>query len=363
MKPEVESVAGAFPFGGERIHMEPYGCGHINDTYAVYVKYEFARPARYILQRVNRHVFKDPARLMGNILGVTEHIAAKLEALGEDPRRQVLRVIRTKEGQPLRVDAEGNCWRAYAFIDDATSYQQATPELLEQSGAAFGRFARMLDDYPVHTLYESIPDFHNTRVRMEACREAAARDPLGRADGARAEIRFALAREEDAGALTDRLAAGVLPLRVTHNDTKLNNVMIDNETGQGICVIDLDTVMPGLSLYDFGDAIRFGASTGAEDETELSKVSVSLTLFEAFTRGYLSQARLTPAELSLLPFAAKLMTYECGVRFLTDYLLGDVYFKTSRPRHNLDRCRTQFKLVSDMEGKLGEMAAIVGTYS
>ena len=358
-------IVSEFQFGGECIHAEPYGHGHVNDTYAVYFKHEFSRPVRYILQKINRNVFRDPPLMMENISGVTAHIAEKVRAGGGDPFRRTLRIIRTADGGNFYLDQEGNYWRAYDFIEDATSYQQPTPEIFERSGEAFGRFFRMLSDYPAASLHESIPYFHNTRARFDAFRDAVSLDSGNRAAEARAEIEFAFERESDAGILVDLLAAGELPLRVTHNDTKLNNVMIDNKTGEGICVIDLDTVMPGLSLYDFGDSIRFGASTGAEDEPDLSKVSLSLPMFETFARGYLSETAgdLTERELSLLPFASKLMTFESGIRFLADYLSGDVYFKTKRPGHNLDRCRTQFKIVADMEREMDSMAAIVKKYS
>ena len=361
---QIGKIISMFQFSGECIYMEPYGHGHVNDTYAVYFKHEFSRPVRYILQKINHNVFKDPPRMMENISGVTAHIAKKVIEGGGDPLRRTLRIIKTKSGGNFYLDDDGGYWRVYDFIEDATSYQQSTPEIFEQSGAAFGRFFRMLSDYPAASLHESIPDFHNTRVRFEAFKDAASRNPEGRAEKSRTEIDFAMQREADAGVLSDLLAAGELPLRVTHNDTKLNNVMIDNKTGEGICVIDLDTVMPGLALYDFGDSIRFGASTGAEDEPDLSKVSFSLPMFEVFTRGYLSETgnSLTERELSLLPFASKIMTFESGVRFLADYLSGDVYFKTQRKGHNLDRCRTQFKLVAEMEREMDSMAKTVEKY-
>jgi len=365
MKYDFKNIIKAFQFCGDFIYIESYGHGHINDTYAVYFKHEFSYPTRYILQRINHRVFQNPACIMENISGITKHIAGKVADDGEDPRRHVLTIVKSCVDEDYYVDTDGNYWRAYNFIDNATSYQKATPELFMQTGAAFGRFSCMLSDYPAQTLHESIPNFHNTRMRFEALKNAVAQDAVARISSARREINFALERERDAGVLVDMLANGELPLRVTHNDTKLNNVMIDNDTGKGICVIDLDTVMPGLSPYDFGDSIRFGANTGAEDEPDLSKVSLSLELFEAYSRGYLSHAResITSSELKILPFASTLMTLECGVRFLTDYLIGDSYFKTSRPNHNLDRCRTQFKLVSDMENKLDSMTEIITKYS
>ena len=356
-----ERAVAAFQTGGELIHIERFGHGHINDTYAAYFKHEFSRPVRFILQRINTNIFKNPPRLMENICGVTAHIAAKIRDEGGDPHRRVLNVVPTLGGGSFHIDENGDYWRVYDFVDDSTSFQQATPLLFEQSGAAFGQFMSMLSDYPAHSLYESVPEFHNTRERFRAFKDAVAHDARGRASGVREEIGFALSRESDAGVLVDMLEAGELPLRVTHNDTKLNNVLIDNETGKGICVIDLDTVMPGLSLYDFGDSIRFGASTGAEDERDLTKVSFSLEMFEAYARGFLGHAcgNMSETELSMLPFACKIMTFECGIRFLADHLNGDVYFKTSRPGHNLDRCRTQFKLVADMEREMEPMGEAI----
>ncbi len=365
MSYDFDKIIPSFSFGGEFIHREQFGHGHINDTYAVYFKYINCPPVRYILQRINHNVFKDPVKLMENISGVTNHISGKIAPSERDAGRRVMRIIKTTEGQNYHVDPDGNYWRSYVFIDNAATYQNATLELFTQSGVAFGRFQNQLADYPAHTLHESIPNFHNTRARFEALEEAIARDSEGRASLVASEIAFALERKPDASVLVEMLLRGELPLRVTHNDTKLNNVMIDNDTGEGICVIDLDTVMPGLSLYDFGDSIRFGASTGDEDERDLSKISMSLELFEGFTKGYLSQARgsMTQAELDMLPFSARIMTFECGIRFLTDYLSGDTYFKTHREGHNLDRCRTQFKLVADMETKLDKMSEIVKKYS
>jgi len=365
MEHDIKTIAAAFPLDGELIHIERFGHGHINDTYAVYYKRDFLRPIRYVIQRINHNVFKDPPGMMENISRVTAHIAEKLTAAGEDPSRRVLHVIKTTGGDFCHIDAGGNYWRALDFIDDATSYQQTTPELFEKSGAAIGWFFSMLSDFPVDTLHESIPDFHNTRARFEAFKNAVARDAAGKAASVREEIEFALARESDAGVLVDMLGAGELPLRVTHNDTKLNNVLIDNTTGEGICVIDLDTVMPGLSVYDFGDSIRFGANTGAEDEQDLSKISLDLNMFEAFARGFIPQARanMSENEMKMLPFASKIMTFECGIRFLADHLAGDVYFKIDRPDHNLDRCRTQFKLVAEMEREMDAMSAIIERYA
>ena len=274
-------------------------------------------------------------------------------------------MIPTVGEKPYYIDSKGDYWRSYIFITDATSYDQVEkPEDFYQSAVAFGNFQRLLSDYPAGTLHETIQGFHDTKARFQTFREAVKKDVCGRAAKVQKEIEFVLAHEEVANIFSDLQEKGELPLRVTHNDTKLNNIMIDNCTGKGICVIDLDTVMPGLAMNDFGDSIRFGASTAAEDEQDLSKVSCSMELFEIYVKGFLEgcAGRLTPREVELLPMGAKVMTFECGMRFLTDYLEGDHYFKIHREEHNLDRCRTQFKLVEDMERKWDMMQQIVKKY-
>lgn len=360
----IGAVAGQFPLG-EVSGLQPYGSGHINDTFAVNAQ-KGGAPCRYILQRINTKVFTNPERLMQNILGVTEYLKARIRERGGDPDRETLTVIRTNDGAPLFRDGDGGCWRCYLFVEDTVSYDLVQrPEDFYCSAVSFGFFQRQLADYPAQTLFESIPDFHNTPNRLRLFKEALAADPLGRAKAAGPEADFVLAHGEDTRFLYDLQKSGALPLRVTHNDTKLNNILIDKATGKGICVIDLDTVMPGLVHYDYGDSIRFGASTALEDETDLCKVEMDLNLFDVYTKGFLEEAgeALTAREKETLPMGAKLMTLECGIRFLTDHLLGDSYFKIHRPGHNLDRCRTQFKLVADMEAKWGEMAAIVKKYS
>lgn len=363
---DIKDIAQRFKIDGEYIYSEPYGCGHINDTYAVYFKRSFEPPFRCIIQRINNNIFKDPVQLMENISKITEYLGKKITKNGGDPSRETLTIIKTNDDKPYYSDNLGNYWRAYIFIENAISYQTSEkPELFFSSAKAFGKFQCFLSDYPADTLFETIPDFHNTKKRFEAFEKSVKDDICGRAANVEAEIAFAMARKSESDVLVELLKHNKLPLRVTHNDTKLNNVMIDKMTGEGICVIDLDTVMPGLSLYDFGDSIRFGASSAAEDEKDLSKVYMDLTLFEAYTKGYLSEAgeSLTKDEIKLLPFSAKIMTFECGIRFLTDYLCGDTYFKIHREGHNLDRCRTQFKLVSDMENKMEAMKNIVSKYS
>jgi len=362
---QLKKLVSHFQFDGDFIYEEPFGYGHINDTFAVYFKKTFKHPDRYILQRINHTIFKNPEELMQNIENVTAHIRSKLKSSGGDISREVLTIIKTKDEKNFFQDENGNFWRAYIFIDDATCYQIVEkPEQFYKSARAFGKFQKLLSDFPAETLFETIPDFHNTEKRFETFLDVLKKDPLQRAVGVKNEIEFVLNRQSDASVLVDLLKNKKLPLRVTHNDTKLNNIMIDNETGEGVCVIDLDTVMPGLSIYDYGDSIRFGANPAAEDEKDLSKVWMELSLFELFTKGFLEEAgnSLTETEIEYLPFAAKIMTFECGIRFLTDYLNGDIYFKIHRKDHNLDRCRTQFKLVADMEQKMDEMKEIVSRY-
>lgn len=351
----------AFEFEGELKNISQLHDGHINNTY-VFDFEDNGRLRRYLVQILNTYVFKKPDELMNNVVGVTKHLRKAVIANGGDPERECLTVYPAKDGKPYHIDSEGNFWRCYNFISDAHSCQSVdSPEVFFNAAKAFGKFQQMLADYPGETLSETIPNFHNTESRFADFKKAVADNLSGRADSVKEEIAFVCEREADCSVLVDLLKAGELPLRVTHNDTKLNNVMFDNKTNEGICVVDLDTVMPGLSLYDFGDSIRFGASTASEDEKDLSKVSMSLELFRAYTLGYLSAAgeSLTAKEIEYLPFSSKLMTLECGMRFLGDYINGDVYFKTAYPEHNLDRCHTQFVLVADMEKKMDEMKKIV----
>ena len=337
----------------------PYGDGHINDTYLLTRK-------SYILQRINTGIFKDADGLMENIANVTEYLREKIKAAGGDPDRETLTVIKTKNGENYYKATDGNCYRIYKFIDKALSYNKVeNPTQFYNAAKSFGRFAMFLDKYPAETLHETIVDFHNTPVRYEQLDAAIKADPKGRVAEVQAEIDFAMARREEAGKVVRAIADGKIPVRVTHDDTKLNNVMLDEKTGEGVCVVDLDTVMPGSLLYDFGDALRFGASSGAEDETDLSKIWFDMELYEAFAKGYLEEtgAILTETEREYLPFSAKLLTLECGIRFLADYINGDTYFKIHKPSHNLDRARNQFKLVADMETKMEEMMKVVDKYS
>ncbi len=340
----------------EITYIEPYGSGHINSTWLAIHKSADGKEVKNLMQKISTVAFKKPDELMENIVGVTEFLRDKVEEDG------TLTVIKTLDGKSFYVDEFKNYWRVYKFIDNATAYQQIeNDDDFYTCGLAFGEFQQMLAEYPAEKLHETIVNFHNTPSRFADFKKALAEDKMGRAKDVQPEINFVLAHECKADAITSKLESGEIPYRVTHNDTKLNNILIDDATGKAKCVIDLDTVMPGAAAYDFGDSIRFGASTGAEDETDLSKISVDTHLFEVFTKGYLSTANkfLTPAEKDSLVTGAYLMTLECGVRFLTDYLNGDVYFKIHREHHNLDRCRTQFKLVADMEEREAELRAIV----
>ena len=316
-----------FQYEGRLIKDVPFGNGHINDTFLLTFEVRKMGRMKVILQRMNKKVFEDPVLLMENIMGVTSYLRDKITESGGDPDRETLSVIPALDGKPFYKDSFGDYWRSYVFITDAASYDQVEdPEQFYQSGVAFGNFQRLLADYPADTLFEVIEGFHDTKARFEVFKRAVREDVMGRAAKAQEEIQFVLDREELAGYL--------------------------------------DTVMPGLAVNDFGDSIRFGASTAAEDETDLSKVSCSMELFEAYTKGFIEGCggSLTAREIELLPMGAKVMTYECGMRFLTDYLQGDVYFKTHRADHNLDRCRTQFKLVQDMEEKWKLMKEIVAKY-
>ncbi len=333
----------------------PLGNGHINETFLVTL------PGSVVVQKINKNVFHDPAAVMENVKAVTGHLKKKIREAGGDPSKETLNFLDTVDGLPYYLTEGGDYYRAYVYVDGVKSYDVAeAPELLYQAARAFGRFQNMLADFPAETLHEVIPSFHDTRKRFSDFKRSVEKNASGRAENAKAEIDFILRREADCGIVVDALRSGDLPVRVTHNDTKLNNVLFDEKTDEGVCVIDLDTVMPGSLLYDFGDALRFAGSSGAEDEKDLSKIWFDLENFEYFTRGFLEATpSITEKEKELLPFSVKLMTLECGMRFLADYIDGDVYFKTAYPEHNLVRARTQIKLVSDIEKKLEEMKKIV----
>jgi len=351
MKENLFEVLSCFLLDTEPLSCEAYGCGHINKTYLVIT----ASGRKYILQKINHQIFRDVAGLMNNITLVTEHLRKKTT----DPR-SVLTLVRTRDGANYLHTVNGY-WRMYDYVADSICIQlPETDEDFAQCAVGFGRFQQMLSDFPAEKLYETIPNFHNTPDRYRAFLEAVKQDPMHRAAKIQPEIEFALARQTEMATIHNALTSGELPLRVTHNDTKLNNILLDAKTRKALCVIDLDTGMPGSSIYDFSDSIRFGAATAMEDERDLSKMEINLDRFRVFTRSYVRECPgLTERELELLPMGAKTMTMECGVRFLTDYLNGDHYFSVHREGHNLDRCRTQFKLVADMERKWSEMQRIV----
>jgi hypothetical protein len=356
----VRDVVARFVIPADFVSAAPYGSGHINDTYAVTMS-QGGTPMRYLLQRINKRIFARPDLLMENILRVTEAAGRKAARFADASRRN-LTVIPARNGLPYVMDADGEYWRAYVFVEQACSYDEVqTVEQAYQAARAFGQFQQWVADLGVPRLHEVIPGFHDTPKRIEALGQAMADDPFGRVAKCGRELEFALSRRDDAGLLINMLRAGTLPERITHNDTKINNVLFDQRSPEGICVIDLDTVMPGLVHYDFGDMVRTATSTAAEDEVDLSKVSVRLDLFEALLRGYLESARsfLTAEEKAMLPFSGKLITLEIGTRFLTDYLRGDVYFKTHRPGHNLDRCRNQFQRVKSIEDQYDQMLGIL----
>ena len=344
-------AAAMFDFGGEVTSVVPYGNGHINDTYAVTCSLA-GGSVRFILQRLNPVVFPDRAGLMRNMIAVTGFLRKAVIRDGGDPERECLRLIPLKDGSPYLTDESGDVWRATQFIENTDAYLVAeSPEMFASAGEAFGKFMARLGGFDASSLFEVIPRFHDTPDRYARFLASLERNAAGRMDEAKDEIAFVRERGKGCSVITDALERGEVPVRVTHNDTKLNNVLIDTATKKAVCVIDLDTVMPGSMLYDFGDAVRVGCSTAKEDERDLSLVDFDLGLFRAFTEGYLAGAgrSVTAAELGLLPDAARLMTFECGMRFLTDFLDGDTYFKTAYPEHNLVRARTQFKLVRTME--------------
>lgn len=353
-KEAIARVAENFRIYGTLLESQPYGSGHINDTFVTTYSQAGTR-VRYIIQRINTQIFKEPEAVMENILRVTDEGYRRLvEADVADPSRCVLTVIPTKEGRSHVRDEQGGIWRCYPFIEGARTYdiirnaRQAT-----EVAKAFGEFQRLVAGMKGARLHETIPDFHNTRSRFAKLQAMVEADPKGRLATVQSEWEFLREREALVDVLLDLQAKGEIPERITHNDTKLNNVMVDDATETGICVIDLDTVMPGLALYDFGDMVRTATSPAAEDETDLSKVRMQMPMFEALVRGYLATAGgfLNDAEKAHLAFSGKLISLEVGIRFLTDYLEGDVYFKTKHPTHNLDRCRTQLALVASIESQ------------
>ena len=347
----IEKSAYAFRLDGTPMECQVLGHGHINHT----LKITTDTGAEYVLQRINTYVFKEPVRLMENVSAVTDFLRRRVE----DPRH-ALHFLLTHDGKYYHVDEEGQYWRCYDFVGGFCLDLPETDEDFYQSAIAFGRFQTLLSDFPAETLYETIPEFHNTTDRYRLFKESVALDAAGRAADVREDIDFLLEREDLACTLQNMRQDNLLPLRVTHNDTKLNNVLLDKTTRKALCVLDLDTVMPGLSLYDFGDSIRFGAATAEEDEQDLSKMELNLHLFEVYTKGYLEAATaMTETEIAMLPMGALVVTLELATRFLKDYLDGDLYFKTAYPTHNLVRARTQMKLAYDMQKKWEDMNRIV----
>lgn len=360
---EIVEVCRCFNIKGEAIQHKVVTGGHINSTNLVSFS-ENGEIKKYLVQGINTHVFRSPDNLMDNIVSVTQYLKNKISEAGGNPDRETLTFIPAKDGRYYYY-YNGKCWRIYAYVDKAYTVNLIeNSTVFENAGRSFGMFQRHLSDYPMKNLHETIKDFHNTPKRLEALRNSVEADVKGRAASVEAEIKFAFDRTEDAKYVLDLHKKGLIPLRVTHNDTKLNNILFDEDTNEGICVIDLDTIMPGLSLYDFGDSIRSGANKAAEDEADLSKVGIDLALFENYVDGFLSETAesLNDAEIENLAFGAKLMTFECGIRFLTDYLEGDVYFRTTHAEHNIVRARNQFRLVYDMEVHMDEMNAIVMKY-
>ena len=360
----IQNVISKFNYAGALTDIKDCNKGHINGTYFVKCEEPNGKKHKYVLQSINTGIFKHPDQVMENIIHVTEHIKSKLIEEGKDPEQGTINIVYTKDGHYSYIDADKNYWRSYVFIE-GDCYQSAdSPELLERVGKAFGHFQRQLADFDASQLYETIPNFHNTVSRFADFETAVREDKAGRVSSICDEIRFILDRKSQCSFIVDGIADGRFPLRVTHNDTKLNNIMMDPVTGEGKCVIDLDTVMPGSVLADFGDAIRFGASSAAEDEKDLSKVFVRLEMFEGFTKGFIQglENSLTKEEVLALPMGAYILTLEQSMRFLGDYLNGDTYFRIHYPEHNLDRARNQMKLVQDMEEKMNQMNAIVEKY-
>lgn len=365
MKHDLTTIVEHFEIPGTFLAARPYGSGHINDTYLVTMQSE-GREVPWIIQRINHEIFTDVPGLMENICRVTEHVRRRLAAEGgHDVERETLTVIPATDGKPFYQDADGQYWRTYVFLTGARTYDEVRDgRMAREAARAFGTFQNLLMDLPAPPLHETIPFFHHTPTRFGHLEQAIRADAKNRAATCSPDIEFALARKNMTTVLTERIETGELPLRVTHNDTKINNVMIDDQEGTGICVIDLDTVMPGTVLYDFGDQIRTTTGTAAEDEQDLAKVRFQLDMFEELVRGYTETTRdfLLPAERQYLAFSGRLITFEIGIRFLTDYLSGDVYFKTHRPGHNLDRARTQFEMVRQMECQEEAMENIVAAF-
>ena len=360
MEYDVGSVAANFNLAGRLIRSESFGSGHINDTYDLTCEQD-GRQIHYILQRINHQVFKNPPAMMENIRRVTNHIRRKLQERQSKLVSRQLVVIDTKDGADFFQDDRGNYWRLYNEIENAVTYDTIeSPELAYEAARMFGRFAAMLTDLPGPPLHETIPDFHATPKRLTTFREVLRQDPCNRAKDAGAEIDFVLENAGVCDVLLNHAGKGEIPIRITHNDTKINNVLLDEKTHKGVCVIDLDTVMPGLSLYDFGDMVRTATNPAEEDERDLSKVTMRMPIFEMLLKGFAEETHtfLTPTEKKNLVFAGKLITFEQMIRFGADHLAGDIYYKIHREGHNLDRCRTQMKIVQSIIAQEEAMNAL-----
>ena len=359
---EIKEVIRHFCFEGKYTGSEELHSGNVNGTYRLFYNTADGSKSDYILQRINTYAFKKPEQVTSNIVRVTEHLRRKLESVGINTDNRVLHCIPTKDGEFMYHDGEDRYWRAYKYIHNAFAYDRVEkPEHFREAGRAFGEFQRMLSDFAAEDLHETIPYFHDTRRRFYAFVASVAEDKVGRVAELEREIDFFFDRRKMMSAIVRRIADGRIPVRVTHNDTKINNIMIDKDTGKAVCVIDLDTVMAGSALYDYGDAIRFGASTADEDEPDTSKIGLDLNLFREFSAGFLSEvgSLLTEEEIRCLPLSIKVMTCELAMRFLTDYIDGDLYFRVRSPEHNLVRARAQMKLLEDVESKTEQMSAII----
>ena len=357
---EIRRLIGMFDVYGDFLIGTPFGNGNVNDTFQLTFDQGGVR-LHYALQKINSHVFKNPVHVMENVARVTDHILGKIRAAHAETKKRTIRLLHAHDGKPYAFDDKGDCWRAYIFVENARAYEVLeSPEQAFRVGQGFGDFQKQLADFKGR-LHETIPDFHNTPKRISALEAAIKADAFGRCKNVAAEIDFVLSRKDEADKLLKLHASGDIPERITHNDTKANNILIDDLSGESICVIDLDTVMPGLSLYDFGDMVRSGTNPAEEDEINLDRVGMRFDMYEGFYDGFICAAGevLTEAEKEMLPFSAKLITLEIGTRFLTDYLMGDIYFKTKRPNQNLDRCRTQFKLVESIEAQMNKMMALL----
>ncbi|HEY9171849.1 MAG TPA: aminoglycoside phosphotransferase family protein [Verrucomicrobiae bacterium] len=359
---QLQEISKQFQIYGEILHAETCKIGHINETYSATYDQGGMR-VRYIHQKINKNVFKHPPAVMRNLARVSAHLRRKLEEQRlPHITRRCLTVVPTRKGDSFYLDKAGEYWRTFVFIEGVHTLEAVqSPAQAYQAGSAFGEFQNLLVDLPGDRLHETIPDFHNTRKRFTALQEAIQKDHINRAQLAGPEIEFALKHEKMVDVILNGMAKGKIPERITHNDTKFNNVMLDVVTGEAMCVVDLDTVMPGCALYDFGDMVRTTTSPTLEDEQDLTKIKMHMPIFEQLAEGYLATAGkfLTKEERALMAFSGKLITFEIGIRFLTDFLSGDTYFRIHRPGHNLDRCRTQFKLVESIEQQEEAMQKLV----